>query len=361
LLLLALIILPCRDSLKAEDQPSDSITVTSEGTADIRGAGVSEAVDRAYLDAQKKAVESALGKMYSATTVVEAGRFIEQNVMSDISGYIRNWEKVDGPDTRTFSGTDEKVVWVKIRAEIGLGKLKSDTLSLEKIQQRLGRPDMAVIIDNIHASQAASKKLEENRITVKKLRVPEGMDRFEYAAENGVDILIEGDAETTDAGSVMDGVKLKSYQSDVQLKAVNVIDGEIIAQASAHGAAAHIQDEPGRAEAVRKASEKAAEELTSHLLEAWQDVLNNGNIIYLEVKNVPFKKETEFRKKLGSGFRGIREIHPKGFRNEKHIYKLKYLGDARMLASDLDTYNKDGFNLKVTGYRLNRVEAEMEQ
>ena len=76
-------------------QPAKNyITIFSEGTADIMEAGIAEATDRAYLDAQHKAIEKALGKLYSARTVVESGLFISQTVMANVKGYIRKWEKL---------------------------------------------------------------------------------------------------------------------------------------------------------------------------------------------------------------------------------------------------------------------------
>lgn len=333
------------------------ITIFSEGTADIMEAGIAEATDRAYLDAQHKAIEKALGKLYSARTVVESGLFISQTVMANVRGYIRKWEKIAGPEARDFPGTTEKIVWVKISAEVGLDKLKEDTLALEETQRRLGRPDIAVILDNNHAKQVINNKLKQMKFTVRDLGT-EVIDPVKSAIENKIEIIIKGNVNVASAGKIMEGVNLESFQSQVNLQAINVFDGEILAHSSAHGAYPHIEKESGKAGAVRKASELAADRLMEKLLVAWENILNNGSGLYLKVKGLSLNRESDFKKILERHLRGFREIHGKGLKDGVFSFKIMYLGNARQLAKNLNSI-KGAFNIKVTGYAVNVVEVEV--
>ncbi|MFC2092119.1 hypothetical protein ACFLTD_05040 [Elusimicrobiota bacterium] len=335
------------------------ITVEAEGLADIRPAGISEATDRAYIEAQRKALELALGKIYSARTVVESGRFIEQTVMAQVKGYIRSYDKIAGPQVQDFPGTDEKVVWVKIKAHIGMDKLKEDTLALEEMQNRLGRPDVAVVIEDKSARQVVSDKLKESKFTVKELEGP-GSDYIVWAGNSNIELIIDGEVKASGGGQIMSGVDLKSYQADVSLKAINVIDGEVLALSTVHDAKPHINEVTGKAIAIESASGRAADKLISSLLKAWENVLNNGNNIYLEVSGLDLKKETDFRKILERYIRGLNEIHSKGMKDDIFTYKLKYLGDAKQFAKELDALNINNVHITIDGYKMNKVESKIE-
>lgn len=359
LFLIILSAVSCAPKKQITVMPSGNyIIVIAEGIADIREAGLSEATDRAYLDAQHKAVENALGKLYSARTVVESGRFIEQRVLADVKGYIRKWKKIAGPEAQDFPGTKDKIVWVKIEAEVGLDKLKDDTLALEEIQIRLGRPDISVIVKNEHASQIIISKLKQKKFTVREpISLEEAALGGGHSAEN-IDLIIDGVVEARSAGEIMEGVKMKSYQSDVTLKAINVSDGEVIATSSEHGAYPHIEDETGKAGAIKKATERAMDILIEKMLKAWEDVLNNGNNLYLKVKGLSLDRESDFKRILHRYLRGVKEIHSKGFKNNIMTYKVMYLGNSQNMAKDLSLIKGD-FKVVVNSYKMNIVEVEL--
>jgi len=339
------------------EDAADAILVTAEGTADIGNAGLAEATDRAYLDAQRKAIETALGKMYSAKTVVDAGRFIEQTIMAKAEGYIRKWSKLAGPDVQDYPGITEKIVWVKIQASVGKNKLKEDTFALEEMQKKLGRPDVAVVIPNAHAAKVIESKLKEKEFTVRDLSSTE-KDPVEAAQEEGVEIIIDGKAEVSGAGQIMAGVNMKSFQSDIIIKAINTSDGELLAQSSAHGAYPHINEESGKAGAAERAARVASDEMLEKLLAAWEDVLNNGSNLYLKVEGLTLEKESDFRMILKRSLRGLKEIHSKGLADGVFTYKLMYLGDGKQLAKELGNIESK-FSLVITGYRVNTVSAEV--
>ncbi|MFH1414657.1 MAG: hypothetical protein ABIH89_01055 [Elusimicrobiota bacterium] len=339
------------------ENAADAIIVTAEGTADIGNAGLAEATDRAYLDAQRKAIETALGKMYSAKTVVDAGRFIEQTIMAKAEGYIRQWSKLAGPEVQDYPGITEKIVWVKIQASVGKDKLKEDTFALEEIQNKLGRPDVVVVIPNAHAAKVIESKLKDKKFTVRDLPGSE-KDPVAAAQEEGIEIIIDGKVEVSGAGQIMAGVNMKSFQSDIIIKAVNTSDGEVLAQSSAHGAYPHINEESGKAGAVERAAQIAADEMLEKLLAAWEDVLNNGSNLYLKVEGLSLEDESDFRMVLKRSMRGLKEVHSKGLAEGVFTYKLMYLGDGKQLAKELSNIESK-FGIVVTGYRVNTVTAKV--
>lgn len=326
---------------------NDSLIIISQGSADIRDAGMTEALDRAYLDAQRKAVENALGKIYYAQTVVEAGKFIEETVIANIKGYIRKWKKQGNPVIANYPGTGYKVVNVKIEAEVGLGKLKEDMVALKEIQMRLGRPDLAIDLDNLQANKELEKILNKYLFTVYELKNAPG---------DKIDIIIDGKVTSETAGKIMEGVDLISCQADVVLKARLRTSGEILAQASGHGASPHINIESGKAAAIEKAVFNAGEDLVKQLFSAWENILNNGRDVYLNITGIKLADEAEFSHMLKNSIRGINEMYTKGYNNGVLRYKLKYLGELRYFAKDLDVLD----TIKVNSYDGNSIDAEIE-
>ncbi|MBN2406098.1 MAG: hypothetical protein JXJ19_00215 [Elusimicrobia bacterium] len=335
---------------------SGYVTVTAEGTADIKKAGVAEATDVAYMDAQRKAIETALGKLYSARTVVESGRFIDQTIMADVKGYIKRWEKLGDPAVQDYPGTSYKIVKVQIKADIGLDKLKEDTTALDQMQKRLGRPDIAVVVSDANAKQTISSKLKDKDFTV--IDLGSQADVLAAAADKNAELLIDGKVTLSEGKKIMEGVDMKSYQATITLEAVNTASAESIAQAAGSGAYPHIDADTGKAGAANRAAETAADQLIEKLLVVWEDVLNNGSGIYLKVSGLTLNNEADFGKLLERYLRGVKEIHAKGLQDGIFTYKIMYLGTAKQMAKEVSEI-QGNFKVNVTGYRANTVTAQV--
>ena len=107
-----------------------------------------------------------------------------------------------------------------------------------------------------------------------------------------------------------------------------------------------------------EAIEIAADKIVDQLINAWENVLNNGSSLYLKVKGLSLNKESDFKRILTRYLRGIKEIHSKDFKNGVFTYKLMYLGDGKQLAKELSSV-RGSLNINVTGYMANTVEAEL--
>jgi hypothetical protein len=67
----------------------ESKTVTAEGVAAIQGNAQDIARDAAIEDAQKRAVEQAIGILIDSQTQVENYQLISDNILSQTKGYIK--------------------------------------------------------------------------------------------------------------------------------------------------------------------------------------------------------------------------------------------------------------------------------
>jgi hypothetical protein len=156
---------------------------------------------------------------------------------------------------------------------------------------------------------------EENELVAKMddpQKVPELATRI--GAKNNAEIVVTGKATAVDNGAiVLNGQKMDmhSYQANLKLQVVNVADGRILATASKEGAAGHINPENGCVQAFKKIAPPAADELIGQVVKTWEDILNNGNLLTLDVTGLSLTESFKFQKALTQYFREVKEVFPK--------------------------------------------------
>lgn len=344
--------------------------VIAEGLAEVRKAGVPEAYDRAEQDALKKAIEIALGTIIDARTLGSiSGQILDEKIYARRAGYIRSHKVIS-------KRVEDDVAYVKVKAVVGLQKLKDDVMALDILQHRMNLPKTLILIDEINLDSKSDasyntlvKKFSEKRFTIispdqisdeyiKNIaNLYNSMDKDEnqfisLAARIGMDanadIVIVGKAKSVNAGKLkVPGYTgdMQSFQADSSFKVVNVGDGRILAVSAVHQAAPHISPQSGGIIALQKAADKAADELIDQILKAWEDVLNNGNLITLYVKGLSITDELNFNKALKNTFREVKEVYAKQKKGDKSVFTVRVLGTARDLATAL--VSKENFDYAV--------------
>src|SRR5512146_2608199 len=114
-------------------------TVTAEGVAAIQGNAKDIARDAAIEDAQKRAVEQAIGIMIDSQTQVENYQLISDKILSQTKGYISRYnvtgETQEGPLLR-----------VRITADVSLGKLNDDLSTIGILLGQMHKPRTMIMI-----------------------------------------------------------------------------------------------------------------------------------------------------------------------------------------------------------------------
>lgn len=100
-------------------QAQETTTVTAEGVAAIQGNARGIARDAAIEDAQKRAVEQAIGILIDSQTRVENYQLISDKVLSKTKGYIKRY-------TVTGETEDSGLLRARITADVALSKLCDD-------------------------------------------------------------------------------------------------------------------------------------------------------------------------------------------------------------------------------------------
>ena len=352
--------------------------VRAEGLAEVREAGLADAYDKAEEAAKTKAIEKALGTIIDARIIGSSGVILEENIFQKKQGYIRKSEIISKRE-------EDGIAYVTIKAEVGMQKLKDDVMGLDIMQHRMNMPKTIIIVQEESlgkkAKQSASygvmiKKFKEKKFTIispaqisksyKKNMKNLGslMDSDENAfisvagkigIDVNADIVIVGKGSSQKAGKIMEGSKLNSYQADVDFKVVNIGDGRILANSSKHGAYPHISDQTGSIEAIKKAAGLAADDLIEQIVAAWEDVLNNGNLITLYTTGLTLTEEIKFEKLLKAYYREVRAVYTKQRKGKTSVFSVKFLGSPRDLANALVTKKTFPYKVDVLKYDFGEV------
>jgi hypothetical protein len=177
-----------------------SVSVTAEGWAPIDGVrGLLTARYRALAEAQKKAVEKAVGVTLKASTRVDDAVSIRQSIVANMGGTIRRYEVLsEGPQDGFFK--------IKIRADV-LYRPPSIPLAGVKAARFYVRIPDEKIADAVRDSLAvADFRLTEN--------------------ERDADVLVTGVVETYGLADPRLG-GLFSCRAKVSLKAADVRTGRV--------------------------------------------------------------------------------------------------------------------------------------
>jgi len=355
-----------------------SKTIVAEGLAEVRQAGLAEAYERAEEAAKVKAIEKALGTIIDARILGSSGVILEENIYAKKQGYIKKFEVISKHE-------EDGIAYVTIKAEVGLQRLKDDVMALNILQQRMNMPKTIIFIQEENLGKPSKQKASYN-VIAKKFREKEftiispsqitgGYKRniknlyklmesdenaFIYTAGKlgmsvNADIVIVGKVTSQEAGKVMEGSKLISFQADVDFKVVNVGDGRIIASSSQHGAYPHISPISGGLEAIKKATAKAADDLIDQIIKEWENILNNGNLITLYVQGLSLTEEIKFEKLLKAYYREVRDVFGKQRQGNKSVFTVKFLGSPRDLAQAMTKKKSFPYKIDVLKYDFGQV------
>ena len=120
-------------------EAQETKTVTAEGVAAIQGNARDIARDAALEDAQKRAVEQAVGILIDSQTQVENFQLISDKILSQTKGYIKRYTVVG-------ETVDSSLLRVRISADVALDKLTDDLTGIGILLGQMHKPRTIVMI-----------------------------------------------------------------------------------------------------------------------------------------------------------------------------------------------------------------------
>ena len=354
-------------------------TVTSDGVATI-GSDRAAARDKAIEDALRRAVEQAVGTMVESETSVEDYKLLSDRIYSRSAGYVKRYDVVS-------ENADGNLLRVRIEAEVDSGNLNNDLSAIGLLHRRMKYPRVVVMIaeDNImrtgyyeeiySLSNSQSEAIVIQRLKEKGFNVVDpGYLRKTVSANEaksawqgnsqaaggigkklGAEIAIVGQAISTRAANNIYGSDMLSMSTSINVSAVKAGTGEIIAQASGSGTAAHINEVMALQESMRKASDKIADGLIAGILRTWEQESSGTRTVALQVHDITSAQLDSLKASLEK-MRGVTEVIVREYSDGEADIDIVAKTDGQDISDSIQRAKLPGFRLVLLASSTDRLE-----
>ncbi len=355
---------------------ADTQEVEATGQAAILEGDKSHARDKALDDALRKAVEQAVGTMISSETITENYQLISDRIYSKAEGYVSKYRILDEKE-------EDGVFIVQVRAQVATGAVQSDLESLHLLLERKEMPRMLALVaeQNIGLEKPAywwgGALLSEDMRVVegtlmeimrakgftfidpetlrgkKKVSMPVAVlsdkQARRVASTTDAEVILVGKAVARDIGQTWEGTRMRSANAEVQVRAINTSNGEVIAVASDEATVPHVSATTAGKQALKKASEKVAAKLIDQIAAKWVAETSSAASIRVTVTGV---KNSRMLKKLeevlSNEVRGVKSVRQRSFSAGSAVMDVMLAGKSRDLAAELEAKDFGGvFKLEV--------------
>lgn len=364
----------------------DSKMVTAEGVAAIQGNARDIARDAAIEDAQKRAVEQAIGILIDSQTQVENYQLISDKILSQTKGYIKRYNVAGESE-------DSGLLRVRINAEVSLGQLTDDLSGIGILLGQMHKPRTIVLIaeQNIghewyawwwgyHGEQVDMGIVENTFIDVFTQKGFEFIDHatamkeFTVTSAYKIQDLTTTQAKTlgsqVDAEVVITGKALaklygdigggmKSVQADLSAKAIRTDTGQVIAAVTTHAAAVHITPETAGIEALRKAASSAADQMMEKILAVYSKEAGGTRSVNITISGLNKTQFVKFKDVLRNQVRGIKDLHERSFNGTQARISVDSKNSAQTLSDELILKDFGTFAVEVVGSTANSLELKV--
>jgi hypothetical protein len=361
-------------------------TVTAEGVAIIQGGAKDIARDQAIEDAQKRAVEQAIGILIDSQTQVENYQLISDKILSQTKGYITRYN-IAGETV------EDTLLRVRINAEVSLGKLTDDLSGIGILLGQMHKPRTMIMIaeQNIghewyawwwgyHGQQGDMGVVENTFIDVFTQKGFEFIDHQTAASEIKVTAAYkiqdltadqartlgnQADAEVVIVGKAVAklygdiGGGMKSVQADVSVRAIRTDTGQILASATTHGAAVHITDETAGTEALKKAANDAAGQMVDKILAVYSKEAGGTKSVNLTITGLNKTQFVKFKDVLKNQVRSIKDLHERSFSGNTAKVSVDCKGSAQSLSDELLLRDFGTFAVEMVSSTANSLELRV--
>lgn len=367
---------------------AQSKEIKAKGYGTIYGDNKAAARDKAIEDAQRKAVEQAMGTMISSESVTKNFQLISDRILSLSSGYIEKYRVIS---EKEIDGEVE----VEIAAIVGMSKLNDSVQAIKNLIRRMDRPKIMVLIAE-QSIREEGQQLSEKRggnavLSSTSLGVAENV-LIEFFRAKGFDFVdrqalagqieiadpltlvndkerIKKIANLTDAQVVIFGQAqarttgevqgIYSGQANISLRALKTDTGEIIAATNAHAAVPFVDPSTANTKALSEAAKKISQKLMDQILSQWQSESSGLRSICLVIKGVKYADVKKLRSWLTKYVRGVKSVHQRYVKDGIAELDLDIQGSAQNLADELSEKKFQKKTIEVLDLLPNKVSIKL--
>ena len=364
----------------------ESKTVAAEGVAAIQNGQTDIARDSALEDAQKRAVEQAIGILIDSQTQVENYQLISDKILSQTKGYIKKY---------TVSGevTEGTLLRVRINAEVSLGKLGDDLSGIGILLGQMHKPRTLVmiaeqnigqeiyawwlgahgqqtdvgVVENTIMDKFTQKGFEfiDHQVAAKEIKVTAAYKVQNLTADQAKVLGSQVDAEVVIIGKAVSksygelGGGMKSVQADLSARAVRTDTGQVIASSTTHAAAVHISETTAGIDALKKAASDASDELLTKILAVYSKEVGGLRSINITISGLDKTQFVKFKDTLRNQVRSIKDLHERGFSGTTAKISVDSKSSTQVLSDELLSRNFGAFTVEVIGSTANSLELKV--
>jgi hypothetical protein len=362
----------------------ESRTVSAEGVAVIQGGSRDIARDAAIEDAQKRAVEQAIGILIDSQTQVENFQVISDNILSQTKGYIKRYNV-------TGEVPEGNLLRVTITAEVALGKLSDDLSAIGILLGQVNKPRTMLLIaeqnigsewiawwwgdvhgqstdmamtETVFMDKFTEKGFEmiDQSVAAREIKVTGAYKVENLSTAQARTLGNQADAEVVIVGKALSRLQgnvgaLKSAQADLTARAVRTDNGQVLASVSTHAAAVHVSEITAGNEALKKAAADAAEQMMTKILAQYSKEAGGTRSISITITGLRSKTEfVKFKDALKNQVRGIKNLHERSFANGVAKVSVDSKSSTQTLSDELSLKDFGTFAVEVTGSTANSLE-----
>lgn len=340
----------------------ETISLIAYGYSAITGSQANDTRRLALENAKQNALAIAMNEVLSSNKLSENNIVINNTIYSQANNYIASYKVVE-------EELNDKSSRMKIETKVAIDLLEKkliDTgiltappvivmLTVDEYEKSSDAFNIAlaeymsknglVFVDNATLNKVLSKE----KIKISDVYSPKSASIIQKIAdETGAQIAIIGNAEAYFA-SYIDATALKSYRSNVSVRAINIADAKTITQAKNQSTGISDTYEAASALTLQKSAEAISGDMSKQIVGKWEAIANqtydyNLTVIGLEHSSL----QSEFETKLLEWIARIKRVNNRGFANGTARFIIKYAGSSSTLADEINKNAQDmGFYVEV--------------
>jgi hypothetical protein len=338
---------------------------TSLWAISTEATGYGATLDEAVLQAKREALAMTIGQMVQSKTTVKNFMTENDEIITKTMGFVKSFEileqKKQGPDS---------VYVVKIRAETAQDGLKKNLVELGFTIKDIGNPRVAFFIKESNMGHTDLDLNKTSEMTLLQIFKNKGFDVVEanhslkffespeavkalggdadasakIGQQLNAEVIIVGVASTSETDlskhSAFANSSMKSATATINLKAINVSTGKIIASTSESDSRIHPNIETAGNNALRLVCQKIIEKdkmtdgiFLSNMMKSWQGQINDGFVYTLTLKGIQSYADS---KEIQKSLEKWGAINPRGFAKPQLNLEITFMGKLDNLAEKLD-------------------------
>ncbi len=345
--------------------------------------------DRAIDDAMNKLVKKILGTTVSGRAVVEDFKLVESIVEAQSSGMVKDWKIIK-------EGIEQGTYVVTIEGEV-YPQAVNDTI--ESTLKNYGRPKFMVLVNETFEDKQNPPGSTVTELTMMDIMTKAGFEFVDPAVTQelikkekakmtkvmtgfvgegiqdtllndiGAEVIITGDVKTKDQSKVMSefSKNMKSKSAIVNIKAVDMYTGRVLASTSANSPGVHIDSDTASKIAIQRCLQTIlgkTDETTGKFKSGpfMNDITKKflqsatHRMIMLSIGGLNYDELTKFRNQIEHRVRGIQKVYTRGQAGKYSKIEVEFTGKTTDLADELKAKAPNlGFQVEIKETYPNRI------